>query len=138
MDKDKQKLIILGALVLFFIIILATRGGKHKPSIGTAPTVTPTAVVRPKIEAAGERKVSAFKSWGRDPFAVGGATTDAGGDLILTGIIWDEKRPYCIINGRLSKKGDEIFGCVILEIKKDSVTVKVGDEIRILRIGGRQ
>jgi hypothetical protein len=87
--------------------------------------------------AARERRTSAYKEWGRDPFAIGSAAAELSGDLVLTGILWEEGKPYCIINGKIAKVGHEIVGCKILKIEKDSVTVKVGDEIRVLRIGGK-
>lgn len=114
MDKNKRQAMILGA----FVLILP-------------------ALVAPKAVTAKERKASAYKDWGRDPFAVGSTAAELSGDLILTGILWEEGKPYCIINGKIVKVGHEIAGCKILKIEKDSVTVKVGDEIRVLRIGGK-
>lgn len=114
MDENKQQLIILGAIVLILLIVVA-----------------------PKAETVKERKTSSYKDWGRDPFAVGSAAAELSGDLVLTGILWEEGKPYCIINGRIAKVGHEIAGCKILKIEKDNVTVRVGDEIRVLRIGGK-
>lgn len=136
MDKNKQQLIILGAAILVFIMIVVMKTSKPKQRPSVAPTKAPTATVSPRVEVSKGRITSVFQSWGRDPFAVG-SVAESSGDLVLTGIIWDENNPYCIINGKVVKRNDEFSGCKILEIKKDSVTVKVGDEIRILRIGGK-
>lgn len=137
MGKNKQQLIILGAVVLIFLIAVVMRIGKPRQKTSGTPTIVPITTVAPKVEMPKERKTSAYKDWGRDPFAVGSAAAELSGDLVLTGILWEEGKPYCIINGKIAKVGHEIAGCKILKIEKDSVTVKVGDEVRVLRIGGK-
>ncbi|MFH1779013.1 MAG: hypothetical protein ABH847_03165 [Candidatus Omnitrophota bacterium] len=136
MSKSKLQLIILGALFLASIIIFA-KIGKHPPKPHIMPKPAPAVTVAPQVEVPKERKASAFQNWGRDPFAVGSAAYEFSGDLILTGILWEEGKPFCIINGRIAKVGHKVAGCKILKIEKDSVTVRVGDEIRVLKIGGK-
>lgn len=135
MDKNKQ-LIILGVLILVFIVMVVMRSGKPQKRAVVAPTAAPTKTVVPKTEGLKERKMSTYQNWRRDPFAVG-STPGLGGELVLTGIIWEEGQPYCIINDKIARVGQEVGGCEVLRIEKESVTVKVGDEIRILRIGGK-
>ena len=135
MGKNKQ-LIILGVLILAFVVMIVMRSGKPQKKSVVAPTAAPTKTVVPRTEELKERKMSTYQSWGRDPFAVG-STRGLEGDLVLTGIIWEEGQPHCIINDKIAKVGQEVGGCEVLRIEKESVTVKVGDEIRILRIGGK-
>ncbi|KPK38176.1 MAG: hypothetical protein AMJ78_10375 [Omnitrophica WOR_2 bacterium SM23_29] len=137
MDKTKQQFIILGVLILLFIIIFVKVGIHPRKKPHRAPKAAPTETVAPKVEALKKRKASAFQNWGRDPFAVGSAAAEFARDLILTGILWEKGEPFCIINGKIGKVGDKVAGCKILGIEKDRVTVKVGDEIRILKIGGK-
>jgi len=42
-------------------------------------------------------------------------------NLSIEGIIWDEKKPLAIVNGKIVKEGDIIEGIVVSEILKDSV-----------------
>jgi|GEM_PF-3992261 len=41
--------------------------------------------------------------------------------LILNGIVYDEQRPYAIVNNRVLQKGEEIEGAQLIEIYKDKV-----------------
>lgn len=137
MDKNRQQLIILGIVVVVFIIATATAVFKPRPKQAAKPesaVVAAPAAQEPSPQKG--RVKSSFKSWGRDPFAIGvGSTEEASGPVLLSGIFCDPPQSYCIIDGKVAKVGDEVSGYRILEIKKDTVTVKIGDEIRILRIG---
>lgn len=147
MDKDKQRFIILGVVVAIFIVATAAtvlkprarRGAGAKYSGGAkspaAPEAgAPEAATKPSPQK--ERIVSSFKTWGRDPFVVGaGVAPEASGSGALTGIFCDPKMSYCIIDGKVAKVGEEVSGYKILEINNDSVTVKIGDEIKVLKVG---
>lgn len=136
MDKDKQLKIVLGVVILIFAVMVLTAilKPRHKKVAAPAKTAAQEEVVQ-KAEAPKQRKTSSFKDWGRDPFTMGTSAVELSGDLVLSGIIWDAKKPYCIINEKLVKAGDKISGYKILEINKDSVTVESGDGIRILKVG---
>lgn len=140
MDKNRQQLIILGVVVAIFIVSTvitvykprAKRAAKAR-SLARAAAL---AAAMPKSAPQKERIISSFKSWGRDPFAIGvSSTEEESGPVLLSGIFCDPQKSYCIIGGKVAKVGDEVSGYRILEINKDTVTVKVGDEIRVLRIG---
>lgn len=135
MDKDKQLKIILGAVILIFAVMaLAAVFRPHrKPAV--APEKAFAQPVAQKVEASRERRTSSFSEWGRDPFTVGTNAIDLSGDLVLSGIVWDSRKPYCIINEKVVKIGDEISGYKVVEIKKDSVSVQAGDQIRVLKVG---
>ena len=136
-DKNKQQLAILGVVIAIFIIVTAMAVLKlraKKPEEAKTAPAAAGAAQRPALQK--ERMKSSFKSWGRDPFAVGGGPAEAGaGPASLSGIFSDPPKSYCIMDGKVAKVGDEVSGCKILEITKDTVTVKAGDEIRTLRIG---
>jgi hypothetical protein len=137
-DKDKQLKIILGVVVLVFIVMVlaAILKPRHKEPAAPAKAAAQTAV--PRAEASRQRKVSSFSDWGRDPFTMGPRAVELSGDLVLSGIIWDAKKPYCIINERVVKVGDEISGYKVVDIKKDSVSVRAGEQVKVLRVGRQQ
>lgn len=140
-DKDKQQFIILGVIVSVLIVATVATVFKPRPrrAVKARPPVASeagTPAQEPKPTPQKEQIVSSFKMWGRDPFAVGaGVAASADGAGSLTGIFCDPKMSYCIIDGNVVKVGDEVSGYKILEINKDAVTVKIGDEIRVLKVG---
>lgn len=136
MDRDKQLKIVLGVVILIFAVMVLTAilKPRHKKAAAPAQAAAQEEVAQ-KAEAPKQRKTSSFKDWGRDPFTMGTSAVELSGDLVLSGIIWDAKKPYCIINEKVVKIGDGISGYKILEINKDSVTVESGDGIRILKVG---
>jgi hypothetical protein len=137
MDKNKQQLIILGAVVAIFIaavLMVALKPHAKKPEAEKSAPAAAVQVRKPAMQK--QRISSSFKSWGRDPFAIGSSPAEEGaGQASLSGIFCDPKKSYCIIDGKVGKVGDEVSGYKILEITKETVTVKTGDEIRTLRIG---
>jgi len=135
-DKNKQQLAVLGVVIAIFIVVTAIAVLKPRAKRPEQAKAVPSAaapVQKPAPQR--ERMVSSFNSWGRDPFATGGGSAEQGGPASLSGIFCDPKKSYCIIDGKVAKVGDEVSGYKILEITKDTVTVKAGDEIRTLRIG---
>ncbi|MFH0772080.1 MAG: hypothetical protein V1933_05620 [Candidatus Omnitrophota bacterium] len=138
MNKIKQRLIILAVLVLLFFAILAFSAFKSF----FARALVPKMQLEPRSESrdeeadfSRERGKSSFEDWGRDPFIAGSSVLKSSNGLVLTGIIYDRKGRYCIINEKIFKKGDQILGFDIIEIKKDSVTLRSGDKIKVLKIG---
>ncbi len=136
MDKDKQLKMILGAVILIFVVMVLVAIFKpHRKKAPAPAKAAAQAEAVQRVEEVKERKVSSFKDWGRDPFTVGTNAVELSGDLVLSGIIWDDKKPYCIINEKVVKAGDEISGYKVVEIKKESVSVRAGDQTRILKVG---
>ena len=135
MDKNKKQLAVLAAVIIAFAVFLFAAMMKPKQA-KKAPALPPAAATAVKGPSeTQEPGKSSFPSWGRDPFAVGSVPVQATGDLSLSGIFWDAKKPVCLIDGKMLKAGDEISGAKVLEINKDTVLLKVGDEIRTLRVG---
>ena len=54
--------------------------------------------------------------------------------LSLEGILWDPKFPMAIINDKIIGKGDKIEGAEVIEIEKDRVVLRYGEEQSILRL----
>ena len=128
-------MILAAVVAVFFVFLLAAmmRSGPAKKAAPAAAAAVPAAESRPPA-VSGPGK-SSFPSWGRDPFAVGSVPVQATGELSLSGIIWDAKKPVCLIDGKMLKVGDEISGAKVIEINNDTVLLKVGDELRTLRVG---
>ncbi|MDD5424340.1 MAG: hypothetical protein PHR74_03560 [Candidatus Omnitrophica bacterium] len=136
MDKNKRQVMILAAVIAAFFVFLFAAMMRSRPAKKAAPaagTAVSEAISKPPAVAVPGK--SSFPSWGRDPFAVGSVPAQATGDLSLSGIIWDAKRPVCLIDGKMLKAGDEISGAKVIEITNDTVLLKVGDELRTLRVG---
>ncbi|MBU4304286.1 MAG: hypothetical protein KJ893_01460 [Candidatus Omnitrophica bacterium] len=55
-------------------------------------------------------------------------------DLSVNGILWDGKIPTAIINSRVVKIGDSIFGKTVVDIEKDKVVVMENGQIYILHL----
>jgi hypothetical protein len=49
-------------------------------------------------------------------------------NLNLNGIVYDNERPYAIVNNKVMLKGDTIEGAALIEIKQDSVKFVFNDK----------
>jgi len=134
-NKDKQLKIVLGLVVLVFIVMALAAILRPRHRKAAAPAKAAAQATAPGAEASRQRKASSFPGWGRDPFTMGASAVELSGYLVLSGIIWDAEKPYCIINEKVVKTGDEISGYKVVDIKKDSVSVRAGDQIRVLKVG---
>lgn len=138
MNKIRQRLIILTVLVLLFFAILAFSAFKSffaRASVSKTPLEPRGESQEETAYFSRERRKSSFEDWGRDPFTAGSGVLKSSNGLVLTGIIYDRKGRYCIINENIFKKGDQILGFDIIDIKKDNVTLRSGDKLRVLKIG---
>ena len=48
--------------------------------------------------------------------------------LMLTGIVYDNEKPYAIVNNKVLSKGDMIDGAMLIEINRESVKFVFNDE----------
>ncbi|MFH1093401.1 MAG: hypothetical protein V1739_04500 [Candidatus Omnitrophota bacterium] len=55
-------------------------------------------------------------------------------NLDLKGILWDKMVPSAIINSKVVKIGDLIFGKTVVDIEKDEVILMENGEIQILKL----
>ncbi len=134
---NRKKLIIflplslVGVLLLFLVFKAFFQSHKVQ-----TPTKKPALSVRPKEtkeipshlgKTEGGRLKSSYSSWARNPF-IPGDLADTSGRLIVKGIVWgdDEVGTFAIINDKIVKKGDEIGGKRVVEIKKDKVIINDG------------
>jgi len=135
--KDLIQLYITGVLivVLAFLVVRAMGGKKHssplKGSIKQKST-TPKEGKREGLFAELD-EVTKDLEIGIDPFYREVEEPVRGPHL--TGIYWDEENPKAIINGEIVGVGSVIEGDTIVDILKDTVILRSGDNIFKLRIG---
>lgn len=55
-------------------------------------------------------------------------------EIVLSGIMWDEKHPVALINGEIMKKGDVIFSFKLEEISRNEVVLTRGSERHVLQL----
>ncbi|HTL70517.1 MAG TPA: hypothetical protein VL404_04410 [Candidatus Eisenbacteria bacterium] len=131
MEKKHKDLLIAGALVLTFLGIMAKGTGPKKrplPAAASQPAAAPADLsflqtVRRNEELREAQAAVWEKPWKRDPFLSEASASAVASRLKLDGIVWDEKAPYAMINGKVVKVGDTIEGYRILEIKPGAVVL---------------
>lgn len=152
MDKQKKQLIIVGVLVLVLLIsILSSQKKKPvktdelkvEPQSGIVPkpplVAGPVTPVRPEEKKMSAQLERAKSAWGRDPFS---EPSDKGyqmGQLQLKGISFDKiKGGYAFINNEIVKKGDTIGEYEVVEIDKNRVMLKKGNQSFYLVFPGQE
>ena len=141
MKKNTIEIIVTSVLVVVLFLVVSksfaplwkkkSRAREKKASIIRRAKKTLVDETRPLLERQEERIKSL--GWGRDPFFLG-RIEESEGDLILHGIIWDEKTPSAIINDTVVEVGDQIGGIKIVEITRSSVKIDESGTISLLHI----
>ncbi len=140
MEKSKRDLILALVLVAVCLSLLGKNFiFKKKPAVGVSSLESAQAksvesvamlnLIRQNQSLWQEQESEAGQAWGRDPFmpeGSGGAGGSAPFDL--SGIVWDEKMPIAMVNGRVLKKGDSIENYKVVEIKPSSIVLEAGEE----------
>ncbi|UCD54789.1 MAG: hypothetical protein JSV93_04510 [Candidatus Omnitrophota bacterium] len=147
---QNKKLIVLIVLVIgaLFSLIYGSSKGKRKTPSGQAaiqhgerarPTKKGVPALRHAIK-------TDFVTWARNPFVLKTipvvapapvaqpAPLPSSAKLALDGIMWDEKNPKAMVNGRLMGIGDKIGEYEVIDIKKNKVTLNNGVEDIVLRL----
>ncbi len=91
--------------------------------------VLPDQAPRRKVQ----RERAAGLVWRADPFNRS-ASGDQVGELTLSGILWDASAPIAILNGQMTRVGDEVDGYRVTEIAPDRVSVTDGTRTLTLRM----
>ena len=142
MDKDKRNLIItLGLLaVLFFAVgknflFKQNSGGANPLTQGTRPLSVDSLSVLSQIkknQSLWDAQTAQWdqEAWGRDPFFAEGSEPGkfSALPLNLSGIVWDAKMPFAVVNNKVLKIGDAIEGYKVIEIKPSSVVFLAGED----------
>jgi len=88
----------------------------------------------------------AHRPWGRDPFSLppsrlkgfrpeGQEGPPLPPGLKVTGIVRNGRHMYAVVNDFLVKKGDEILGAKVVEIRGDAVILQKDGREHILKFG---
>ena len=117
MGKNKRNLVVLGA-VLLVVIWAWSPGTARKKGNHTSFPEPPASDNIPR------RVKSSFAEWGRNPFMLPGELSESLRGLMLDGIVWDDEKPYAIINNRVLGIGDAIGKSRITAITETAVTLE--------------
>jgi len=140
MDKRKRDLLIAGVLVLIFVAsLLKNVILPAKPKVSAPAEAPPPAATTDLAFLAGARNNKALfekqravwsAEWSRDPFLLPAAGEEGSSrlaDLKLSGIVWDEREPFAMVNEKVVKVGDMLGGYTVIEIKQSSVVLWSAD-----------
>jgi hypothetical protein len=138
-EKRNPKLIIfiiLGILSVVSLIHGAVAPTKFKRRISSeSGQVTPKETISLAEGLSLKRNAarSTYSSWSRNPFTIG-ASIKVGTGNALEGIIWDEKLPLALINGKTVKIGDRVGSDIVIDIQKNKVILSDGIRDRELKL----
>src|SRR3989338_5901253 len=130
--KKSEKILaisVAGLLVVWVISNMLGGGGSNPGYQPQGADVLPGGLVQPPEEALGKKADEAalfsyeFKV---DPFVKfpkkkAGASGLA--ELTLEGVLWDDKKPYAVINGEVFGVGQSVGDYKVIDIQKDNVTL---------------
>ena len=117
MDKKKRNLVILGAVLLLVIWVWSSASARKKGNRTSFPKP-------PASENIPKRAKPPFTDWGRNPFMLPGELSESVRGLMLDGIVWDNEKPYAIINNQILGIGDAIGKSRITAITETAVTLE--------------
>ena len=140
MDKEKRNLVITVVLLAVFFFLVgknfifkkkAVSGAASVGSLQAAGSVSILSQIK-QNQSLWDAQASRWdeEEWGRNPFLPDGSQMGKFGavPLSLTGIVWDAKMPFAVVNDKVLKAGDTIEGYQVLEIKQSSIIVSAGEE----------
>lgn len=136
MEKKRLEIIVTSALIAVCILFwIKTLKGlrKESPLKKALPLAVPSEVGAGRKDFALPLKQipvaeEADLNWGRDPFS--GYEYSVGPrevNLKLSGILWDDQKPACIINDNIVGKGERVAGQTVVDIRKDKVILNDGN-----------
>lgn len=120
-DKKKIILTALAAISIFVWIRgigVSLKGGREKfqPKAGFASPAS----------AARQARRSEYKDYKRNPFTTAPVSQSQGAGLQLSGIIYDEKGLYALINDQIVHLGDKIGEYAVIGITQGKVILNDG------------
>lgn len=136
MEKKRLELVVTGILVLILAgLVIKTMVGKDK-TVSSSLQVRRVDEFEIMATSKGAQKNDKVESedkdvaWGRDPFILvrPDAPVSTSGNLELNGIIWDDAKPYVIINGEVLRAGDFLGNNMVVYIGRTSVIMDNGTE----------
>jgi len=135
-NKPNIKLIVVIILSIFAVfslirgVVISTKFGRRVVLDTSEGNVN---LAEDSLSLKRKAKRSNYSSVGRNPFIVGAASINVN-KSILEGIIWDEKFPLVLINGKTLKIGDKLGAETVVDIQKNKVILSDGITNRELKI----
>ena len=151
-ELQKREKIMLGAtggvLVAFLLYQFvftktddpAPQAARKKATLKSLPVVV-RKFAKGKVAGKTATRNASFASmelntWGRDPFheayrlaVFDTSQMDSSRQLVLKGIIWKGNSAFVLINDAILRKGENLADLKILDIKKDRVICKQGNNL---------
>jgi hypothetical protein len=137
MSKEKWQIIgiVIGIIIMALIFYTNLKPKKRNVAVlAPAPLPIPVGVQPPAFVPADSsvlesQKKNAEKAWGRDPFSADPYKAGQASELHLQGISYRRDNVgYAFINNEIVKKGDSVQGWLVVEVYKDKVFLKKGDQ----------
>jgi len=134
-NKSRIKLIATAILTIIFIFAWANtikvmqkrRGGGKKQEISSKAPIA-TRMFKAKEMPLGQViEEDDDLEWIRCPFC-GKLYIDDGSVVVLSGILWDDKSPKAVINGKIKGIGSKVGKYRVVDIDRNSVTVNDGSK----------
>ncbi|MCH7761549.1 hypothetical protein IIA15_09165 [candidate division TA06 bacterium] len=135
---EKKKFIILLILFVIIIVVWSRVLLKQRRRSSTPPVaVAKKAIPQKKEERPRQLRRFQKEEWGRNPFLAIGEERETSylSGLVLTGILWDEKQPFAVINGAVLGAQDAVGHYTIREILPDGIVLERDGKTFTLRLG---
>ncbi len=147
MNKQQKQLAMTAGLVVVLIMAVA---GNFKPKKKPPAANTPPAQAAPEVKAAGQPNPPAADDnltnqqaervklpWGRDPFSASLNKDYRINELKLQGISFGkDKTGFAFINDEIVKKGDRIGDYEVVDVEKEKVLLRKGNQSFYLAFPG--
>jgi hypothetical protein len=138
-DKKKAAITLVLLVILFFVLNRAVKLTKKHNSKITPLPLTASVFPSGNNDVAVSDKISRFKKlieeskkvkFERDPFMRSPEISleKEFSEIVLSGIIWDEKTPRAIIDGKIVGIGSRVKNNTVVAIKPDSVVLNDGEQ----------
>lgn len=122
--KQNKKLIIL--IILSVLAVFSLIRGAVTPTKSRRLVEKSIGLAEKGLSVKRYAKRSNYSGWGRNPFTKEAPIGISTGGPNLEGIMWDEKLPLALINGKTVKIGDKLGSDTVIDIQKDRVILSDG------------
>jgi hypothetical protein len=155
-SKSRKQLILVGCLAPVLVVLLwanlidpaLKRSFRRAAAPAAAAKAAPVPASAPATQPADPKEIAGYEDleWKKNPFVglepvtpkgepapvrKGAAPTPT---FFLEGVLWDDRNPYAVVNGEVRGVGDKIGQYEVVEITRDSVTLRSGDEVLELKL----
>ena len=111
---EKYRKIIFVGIVLLALFWMWEIAARKRETRFLPPNPAATGGISEKVR-------TSYADWGRNPFMLSGELSESVRGLMLDGIVWDEEKPYAIINNQVLGIGSQIGRSRITQITKEAV-----------------